>query len=197
MSNELHKNAEGYKDPTAAATLNRKEPGDIWTYRGGACLIIKDHHNFATVLTLHDDNQYGDRVKVIDRERYTRYVDPAFLITAFYKDMGQYKETLDVDTFTKVIRAVEDAVGLRMLVNVEMATTSPSDEEAKLLELSGKVGLLQEHLAELERLHNLQEAELTAANNAATKARNQLELLREMYDDLLAKVVGGVASDAD
>lgn len=193
MNKELLKNAEGYTDPTAAATLTQREPGDIWTYKDGECLIIKSHAGFATILRLHDNDLYGDRVKVTDRYDGPRYVDPSFIITGRYKEMGRYVETLDVETFKRVVEATEDAIGLRILAPVEIKTVPREEtdiqEEAKLLELSGRVCFLQEQLTDLEHRHNLQRAELTAANNVATKAKNQLELLRDMYNELLAKAV--------
>lgn len=192
MNNELHKNAEGYTDPTAAATLNRKETADIWGYKGGECLIIKGHAGFATILRLHEDNRYGDRVKVVERDDGPRYVDPAFIISGRYSDMGQYVETLDAVTFEKVITAVEAAVGIDLLTTVEVIHTGSSDEADKLRELSGQVAQLREDLKAMQDLAALKQAMADAAGKAEMKARNQLELLRDMYNELLAKAVGGV-----
>ena len=193
----LKKNAEGYTDPTAAATLNRKEPGDIWTYNGGACLIIKNHGKFSTILLLEDQEKHTNQVKIMTKSG-PMYADQRLLTYGLHVKMTRYIETVSVEDFKQVIEAVEDAVGLSLLATVEMVNTAPGDEGAKLLELSGQVAQLQEqltaareHMGTLEHLQNLKAAELTAANNAATKARNQLELLREMYNELLAKVVGG------
>lgn len=169
---------------TPKATLNQKEPGDIWTYRDGECLIIKGHAGFATILRLHDRDPYGDRVKVTDSDDGPLYVDPAFIITGRYSDMGKYVETLDVETFTRVIRAVEDAAGLSLLTSEE----APTHEAAQLLK---ELTAAREHLRTTEGILNLKNAELTAANNIATKAKNQLELLRDMYDALLARVADG------
>lgn len=222
MNNELSKNAEGYMDPTAAATLNRKESADIWEYKGGECLIIKGHPGFATILRLHDSDKYGDRVKVTDRDDGPRYFDPAFIISGRYSEMGAYVETLDAATFEKVISAVETALQIDLLTRKAPAEPSDTDGPAnggQLLKLQEENGELRRQLDEieeiatdnaqeldrrtkqltdarermevLEHLANIKNAESTAANNAANKARNQLELLREMYNDLLAKVVGG------
>lgn len=181
-----HKNAEGYTDPTAAATLNRKESADIWEYKGGECLVIKTHPGFATILKLHDNDKYGDRVKVADRDDGPRYVDPAFIITGRFSEMGRYVETLDAVTFEKVIIAVENAIQIDLRPVEKSGPVHPDP-----LEQAEEVRNLREQLTELEHRCNLQAAELTAANNTATKARNQLELLREMYNELLAKAVGG------
>lgn len=184
MNIELLKNAEGYTDSTAAATLNQKEPGDIWTYRDGECLIIKGHAGFATILRLHDRDPYGDRVKVTDSDDGPLYVDPAFIITGRYSDMGKYVETLDVETFTRVIRAVEDAAGLSLLTSEE----APTHEAAQLRE---ELAVARERMETLEVQLNFKKAKLDAANNTAKKAKDQLELLRDMYDTLLQKVLDG------
>lgn len=190
MNNEIRKNVEGYTDPTAAPTLSKKEPGDIWAYKDGECLIIKGHSGFATILRLHDRDQYGDRVKVADRDDGPAYVDPAFLITGRYSDMGKYVETLDVETFTQVIRAVEDAAGLHLLAATDANTghkeEAPTHEAAQLQEeleaAQRRVEILEAHLG-------FKKAEIDAANNTAKKAKDQLELLRDMYDALLQTVL--------
>lgn len=182
----LHKNAEGYTDPTAAATLNRKESADIWEYKGGECLIIKSHPGYATILRLHDNDKYGDRVKVADRDDGPRYVDPAFIITGRFSEMGRYVETLDAETFADVIHAVEAAIriDLRPIEKAEPAHPGP-------LEQAEEVAQLRADLKAMQDLATLKQAAADAAGKAEMKARNQLELLREMYNELLAKAVGG------
>ena len=127
MNNELRKNAEGYTDPTAAATLNRKEAGDIWEYKGGECLILKNHPGFATILKLHDTNEYSDRIEVGKLQGGPHYVDPAFIITGRYNDMGKYVETLDAVSFGRVLSIVADTMGL-VIEPTEKADTATSDE---------------------------------------------------------------------
>ena len=203
MSNELRKNAEGYADPTAAATLSRKESGDIWTYKGGECLIIKGHPGFATILRLHDSDKYGDRVKVADRDDGPRYVDPAFIISGRYSEMGQYVETLDVNTFTRVIEAVEHEIGLSLLAHevdaapkeeddaqeVQELREQLADAQATIEELREEAAQLKDDLEAMRNMAKLYQRRADESREEEIKARNQLELLREMYDDLLAKVV--------
>lgn len=208
MSNELRKNDEGYADPTAAATLNRKETGDIWEYKGGECLIIKGHPGFATILRLHEDDRYGDRVKVADRDDGPRYVDPAFIISGRYSEMGRYVETLGAVTFEKVIIAVEAAIG------IDLQTSKETPDAQEVRDLRKKLDTAQIRILELEdQLDDYEgtvlglERQLAAAtsniNNGAVdkaraeaeKAKNQLELLRDMYNELLAKAVGGLVSN--
>lgn len=211
MNIELRKNAEGYTDPTAGATLNQKEPGDIWTYNGDACLIIKNHGKFSTILLLKPLEAHPRNVQIMTKSG-PMYADQRLLTYGLHVKMARYIETVSVEDFKRVIEAVEAAVGLSLLVNVEVTNTAPSDEAAKLLELSGQVATLREQLEEdditiqgLERqliaaqshVGSAAEKAIAQAQAEATKARNQLELLREMYNDLLAKVVGGVVSNAN
>lgn len=193
MSNyELQKNAEGYTDPTAAATLIRKESADIWEYKGGECLIIKSHAGYATILRLHDNDKYGDRVKVADRDDGPRYVDPAFIISGRFQEMGRYVETLDAVTFEKVITAVENAIQIDLRPAEKSGPAHPDplagQEVAKLREEAAQ---LRADLKAMQDLATLKQAAADAAGRAEMKARNQLELLREMYNELLAKAVGG------
>ena len=191
MSNYgLRKNAEGYTDPTAAATLTRKECGDIWEYNGTLCLIIKDHNGFSTILQLTDLDRPENIA--VDTSCGTKFVSPQRITYGLHGKMGRYMETLSAKDFERVIEAVETALAIDLprkeTVNTEKEGTQ---ETARLMELADHMESQQKQLTELEHRYNLQRAELTAANNAAAKARNQLELLRDMYNDLLAKMVGG------
>lgn len=187
MNTELKKNAEGYTDTTAAATLNRKEAGDIWEYKGGECLILRGHPGFATILRLHDGNQYGDRILVTERPNGPRYVDPAFIITGRYTEMGKYVETLDVGTCGRVMAAVADAMGLDV-PELPGEETTDTQEADKLRE---EVAQLRMELESMQDLAAVKHRMAEAARAGEMKAKNQLELLRDMYNELLAKVVEG------
>ena len=193
MNTELQKNAECYTDPTAAATLTQKETGDIWEYKDGECLILKGHRGFATILRLHDSDQYGDRIKVADRPDGSRYVDPTFIISGSYRDMGRYVETLDDVTLENVVYSVETALG----VNLQTVKNPVAVELREKLDIAE--ALIEEQREQLERyrdriqvlaMQGRATAEAMAEARAdATKVRNQLELLRYMYNELLAKIV--------
>ena len=76
------------------------------------------------------------------------YADQRLLTYGLHVKMARYIETLEVEDFKQVIESVEDTVGLRLLATVEVTNTAPSDEAAKLLELSGQVATLREQLEE-------------------------------------------------
>lgn len=134
MNEELHKNTEGYTDPTAAATLNRKEPGDIWTYNGDTCLIIKNHGKFSTILLLGPLEKHTNQVKIMTKSG-PMYADQRLLTYGLHVKMTRYVETVSVEDFKRVIEAVEAALGIN-LPRVEAtgedeakAVTSPGNDD--------------------------------------------------------------------
>lgn len=183
MSNELRKNAEGYADPTAAATLSQQEPGDIWGYNETECLVIKNHGAFSSILLLVD-TRGGDHYVKIQTEYGPKYTDPRRLTYGNHAKMGRFIDTVSSADFKRVTEAVSGEVGLLAGPRVEADAENVQD----LLE---QLAAAREHMETLESELCFKKAEVAAANNTAEKARNQLELLREMYNDLLYKVLDG------
>lgn len=192
----LKKNAEGYADPTAAATLTRKEPGEVWEYNGTRCLIIKCHGRHSTILQL-TDNDHPNNVKANTCEG-VKYTNVQLLTYGFHDKMGKYIDTLSRSDFDNVIAAVEAALSITLEVEeIAKPTGTLGDIDAKNAEIAYLRKRLGETTEELEFKTSQLAActqhleALTATNHAHTKAMNQLELLREMYNELLAKTVGG------
>ena len=183
MSYELRKNAEGYTDPTAAATLSQQEPGDIWGYNETECLVIKNHGAFSSILLLVD-TRGGDHYVQIQTEKGPKYTDPRRLTYGHHAKFGRFIDTVSLADFKRVTEAVSGEVGL---------LTVPSDEAdaENVQDLLEQLTAARERMEAAECLLSVKTAELAAANNTAEKAGNQLELLREMYNDLLYKVVDG------
>ena len=183
MSYELRKNAEGYTDPTAAATLSQQEPGDIWGYNETECLVIKNHGAFSSILLLVD-NRGGDHYVQIQTEYGPKYTDPRRLTYGNHAKMGRFIDTVSSADFKRVTEAVSGEVGL---------LTGPSVETAveNIQYLQEQLTAAQERVEALECEVCFKTEKVAAANNTAEKARNQLELLREMYNDLLYKVLDG------
>ena len=189
MNNELKKNAEGYADTTAAATLVKKEPGDTWAYKGGSCLVLRSHAGFATILKIHDGNQYGDRVRVPGG-----YVDPAFLITGRYSEMGEYMGTLEPEDFQRVMEAVQDSLGIKPTCSPEAALKCLDGVEAEFqaieadrTKLRKENDFLRCQLAEMTELHHRAVEQVNKVNFAKLKVENQLELLQSMVGSVLAR----------
>lgn len=111
MNNDLRKNVEGYTDPTAAATLNKPESGDIWTYDDGLCLVLKNHGGFSSILLLVDNG--GDSTQIeIETTRGVKYTDPRRVTYGRSYKIHNYVETLDRDAFEYIAGAVRDKLGL-------------------------------------------------------------------------------------
>lgn len=187
MNIELKKNAEGYTDTTAAATLTRKEAGDTWTYKGGSCLVLRSHAGFATILKIHDSNQYGDRVSIPGG-----YVDPAFIITGRYAEMGEYLGTLETKDFQRVMDAVRESLGIkpaeldeqmRFLDNIETEVQEMDADRARLRKENEH---MKARLAELSELHAKAVDRVNKVTFAKLKVTNQLELLQSMVGSVLA-----------
>lgn len=62
------------------------------------------------------------------------------------------------------------------------------NEQKSMAALQEELTFAREHIKTLESLQKLKQAELSAANRSAEKARHQLELLREMYNELLDRM---------
>ncbi|MBO5917692.1 MAG: hypothetical protein J6Q14_02865 [Oscillospiraceae bacterium] len=176
MNTELKKNAEGYTDPTAAATLTQAEPGDVWGYGPqDMCLVIKNHGPFSSILLLVDSCGGPDDVKIMTAKG-PKYTDPRRLTYGLHRKMGRYLETVSVECFDHVVTAVENA--LDIYLPRKKADTQDMDK------LLGDLDCMSEQLDDTVR-------NLRVERQKATKAQNQLELLRDMYNELLAKVMGG------
>lgn len=182
MNTELKKNAEGYTDPTAAATLTQPEPGDIWAYNNEMALVVKNHGPFSSILLLVDSCGGPDDVKIVTAKG-PKYTDPRRLTYGLHRKMGRYLETVSVECFDHVITAVENTLDIYLPRN-----KTDAQEADKLRE---EVAQLQEDLSAMRDLAVLKGGMAEAAGRAEMKAKNQLELLRDMYNELLAKVMGG------
>lgn len=193
MNNELRKNAEGYTDTTAAATLTQPEPADVWTYDGGSmCLVIKNHGPFCTILLLVDERGGPDDVK-ITTTKGPKYTDPRRLTYGRRLKIGRYLETVSVMDFEAAVEAVEDALAIDLPREVQRPTEKVGTQEAD--KLREEVAQLREDLRAMQDLARLKQEAANAAGRAEMKVKNQLELLRDMYNELLAKVVGGMVND--
>jgi hypothetical protein len=191
MNNELKKNAEGYTDPTAAAMLIQKDTGDIWEYKGGECLIIKGHAGYATILRLHDGNQYGDRIFATQLHDGPRYVDPAFVITGRYTEMGSYLGTLEAEDLKVIVDAVIDAMGVKSACTGKANAQEVDKLREEVVRLQEEMAKLLDDLKLMTELRIMESDRANESDRATQKARNQLELLRDMYNELLARVVEG------
>lgn len=178
---ELKKNAEHYDDPTPACSLAKPEPGDVYASGDNLALILKNHGPFSTVLVL-TENDFPRNIK-LQTHKGPRWTDPRLTTYRWHDKLGKYEETLPAESIAIVTAAMEEALG------IGPRRASGAD----LTGLERMADQIEEYHAELAKL----KAELDAAWRAhaaaefeATKAKNQLDLLRGMYDDLLSKALG-------
>lgn len=157
----LHKNAEGYSDPTAAEAIKgMAKPGEIWKYKDKEVLIVKNQGVYSNILTL--STAPGKDTTTI--EVAGRYTTPGKLNYAFNSNLGAFVERITKDEYDFV----------RKEVYIALAFFSKSDPVADLIEESKN-----EAIAETAVRPDYE------AENKALKKKNHL--LRAMYDDLLTK----------
>jgi hypothetical protein len=193
MNIELQKNAEGYTDPTAAATLTQPEPGDIWAYNNEMALVVKNHGPFCSILLLMDKCGGPDDVKIMT-SKGPWYTDPRRLTYGLRRKMFRHLETVSVEDFDYTVEAVAMALAIE-LPREEKATAAEKTDTQEAEKLREEVAQLQADLSAMRDLAVLKGGMAEAARAGETKAKNQLELLRDMYNELLAKVVGGMVND--
>ena len=201
MNNELNKNAEGYTDPTAAATLNKKEPGDIWGYMNNECLILKNHGTFSTCLLLGRERRHPDDVKIVT-ESGVRYTDPRKLTWGMHSKMFGFIETISTDDFNDVVNVVEVELGFQFpremkqkddwaeLSEIEAQVQDLLAERDAILEhnraLKEQNMVLRDQLNDMIGLHATAVDRVNKVNFAKLKVVNQLELLQGMVGSVLA-----------
>ena len=188
---ELKRNAEGYADTTAAATLNKQEPGDIWTYDDGLCLIVKSHGHFSTILVLVD-NCLGSSDIRIETTQGDKYTDPRRLSYGKGYKMRRYVETLDPDAFEYVTSIISETLGIEVPCKKStLQDLSEFEAQVQALtahrdELQKKNDFLREQLDTMTGLHEKAVDRVNKVTFAKMKVENQLELLQSMVGNMLA-----------
>lgn len=168
----LYKNSEGYADPTAyEAIRGMAKPGEIWEYKGQVVLIVKNQGTYCNILQL---GEYKKGSMCIAGKWYTQ---PGMLSYAFNDLLTKRVETLTADDCNEILQEVADTLELRVVQNWDNAAG------------------LQQRLfvpleAEKEKIEFIDPAK--DAEIAAIKAQN--EMLRNMYNDLLGKVIAKVGA---
>lgn len=181
MNTELKKNAEGYTDPTAAATLNNPEPVDIWTYMSNECLILKNHGYFSTCLLLGAEKRRETDVE-IQTNGGARYTDPRKLTWGARSKMYSYLDNIGQNGLNQVVTAVEGALGIT-LPREENDGQTTLDEVRRL---KTENAFLCEQLRDMDELHTKAVEQVNKISFAKLKAMNQLELLQSMVGSVLA-----------
>ena len=174
----LKKNAEGYADPTAyAAITGIQKPGEIWAYKGGDALIIKNHGTFSSILRLVDDKSAG----AVDVGG--RFTDPRMLSCAYNDKFSIYQGKITPAEFGLLLACIENALG----VELKARSAAVATDAAEIRKMEEAVAVLNERLSDAEAVGRAHMERCAAAENAATKYRIQLEMMQQMYSDLMEK----------
>ena len=178
---ELKKNAEHYDDPTPACSLAKPETGDVYDCGGTLSLILKNHGPFSTVLIL-TDNDFPRNIK-LQTSRGTKWTDPRLTTYRWHDKIGKYEETLSAESIALVTAAMEEALGVN---------PRPTSKEymTGLERLTTQIEEYHEELEALKATLDNEKRARAAAEFEAVRAKNQLDLLRGMYDDLLSRALG-------
>jgi hypothetical protein len=173
----LHKNSEGYADPTAyEAIRGMAKPGEIWTYKERKCLIIKNQGSYSNLL------QLGSYKKGSVCVAGKLYAQPGMLSYAFNDLLTERVETLSGEEFNEILKEVADALELRFAHEVETGELVAAVNE-RTKEKFKQWAAKAEHVVLPVEVDPEKEA-----------LKAKVEMLQSMYNDLLAKVIEKVGA---
>lgn len=165
----LRKNAEGYPDPTAyEALMGMAKPGEIWAYKDKKVLIVKNHGKYCSTLMV-GEYKHGS-IEVTGG-----FVQPSMISYAFNDLLTFCDGKVTEDEFEEVMEEIGAALGIAICREVD------GNQNADELNRMRK---REKESADLLRIY---EEQSKASLEEAVKCRNQLELLKGMYSELLEK----------
>lgn len=174
----LKRNSEGYADPTAyKAITGIQKPGEIWSYKGGDALIVNNHGTFSSILRLTEDD---GAVFVAVGGRFT---DPRMLSYAFNDKFGLYQGKITPGEWESVLDGIENALGVDLAPRTAINAVNPQE----IRNLQAELDALKARLKDAESLASAHLEMCATAENQATKYRSQLEMIKQMYSDLMEK----------
>lgn len=163
----LNKNSEGYADPTACEAIRgMAKPGEIWTYKERECLIIKNQGSYSNILQL-------GAYKKGSIEVAGRYAQPGMLSYAFNDLLTECVEKITDAEFSAIREEVADALDI-------YETAKHYGDEAISAEIEN-----------LKRTAVIMPVEVDPEKEAL---KAKVDLLQNMYNDLLGKVIDKVGA---
>lgn len=175
----LKKNNEGYADPTAyKAITGMQKPGEIWSYKGRDALIIKNQGTFCNILLLGEYNPKGTNIEI-----HGQFTQPNMISYAFNDYLNNYQGRVTPDEFESVLDAIEEALGIDLAPKAASIAVD-TQENRKLKE---ELDAMTARFKETDALLTAHMEMCATAENAATKYRIQLEMMQQMYSDLMEK----------
>lgn len=178
------KNGEGYEDPTAYNGINgRAKGGEVYQYNEYEVLILRNQGAFSTVLRLVEFDSPGSIP--VDGSGI-KYTNPAMLNYCYNDRLGRRLNALEDGDFDRVMASVYDALG---------GCPSPAPEQPDMSN-AAIVQRLTDKVEALEEINNRIAREKVETEQAAAVARMKVDVLEQMYDNLLDKFVAkGAAMD--
>lgn len=167
-----YRNSEGYADPTAyEAVCGMAKPGEIWTYKEREVLIVKNQGTYCNILQL-------GAFKKGCIEVAGRYANPGMLSYAFNDLLTECVQKLTSEEFEAICEDVADAleIDIKTYENFSKTVGPENNEQA---------------MAALREATAIQLIEVDPEKEAL---RAKVELLQNMYNDLLGKVIAKVCA---
>lgn len=165
---DFYKNSEGYADPTAAEAINgMAKPGEIWTYNGKKALIVKNQGKYCNVLMLSEKR----KVDCIEIAQY--WAQPGMISYAFSSLLGECVGKLSEDEHDAVVGEIAAALQMPLI--------------PKIIKNVADINLVYE-------LVEKQKIVIREKEDEAQRLRGQVELLQNLYDTLLSKVIDKVGA---
>lgn len=179
----LRKNAEGYSDPTAyEAIKGAAKPGEIWIYKGRECLIIKNHGSYCNILQLGTYKKNSIEVA-------GQYAQPGMISYAFNDLLSEYVNRITTDEFADVLDEMEYTLGLTFIKEADsMANPIPDPAASREVEkMKHELDEMRVRIKEADSMAHEYADRYKEARAASEQYRIQLEMLKDMYSDLMEK----------
>lgn len=161
MEFKMNRNASGYYDETAyKAIQGMAKTGEIYECGHKVVLIIKNHGNHCTALTLLE--QDSDNCTIIDSLNHKFYTDPSRVQYVYTNMLGQCVDVIEAESFKIVLEEIEYALGFYNL------------HEKELLRLNQRIRELEKQVIDLE-------AEKTETGDET--------IYKRLYEDIIDKLI--------
>lgn len=168
----LHKNSEGYADPTAyEAIRGMAKPGEIWIYKERECLIINNQGSYSNILQLGSYKKGSIEIS-------GRYAQPGMISYAFNDLLTECVEKITDAEFSAIREEVAEAMGMLQRFGEEKEDASGSCVDTCLA---------PKQIDELKTI-------IRGKEDENQRLRGQKELLQNLYTDLLNTVVARVGA---
>lgn len=131
----LHRNSEGYADPTAAEAIKgMTRPGEIYKYNGREVLIVQNQGGYSNILTLSDTPGKDNPIEVAGR-----YTTPGKLNYAFNSRLGALVERITVAEFEVIVDEIKTSLKFSICADpIKSYEQMVQNDRIRLLESENK-----------------------------------------------------------